>query len=221
MNPELLKQIEEIYHAVLQMPETERQSFLNKSCGENLEIRRKVESLLSFKVSSDEFLESPPESLAAEMFAEKDHLQNLSEPGSFLRKIPFEGGKPIKLTGKTSSNPVVSPDGKVIAFRHLRGGSLPVTVSVLNIDGGNPLHHLDIHSVSWHWTNDSQNLLFADSNESYSNIFKKSLDEKLPKQITDFKSQRIFDFDISNDGKNLVLVRGVESSDVIKISNIY
>lgn len=101
-----------------------------------------------------------------------------NEPGSFLWKIPFEGGKPIKLTDKTSANPVVSPNGKLIAFRCIRGGSLPVTVSVIHIDGGIPTHHLDIHSDSWHWTNDSQNLLFFLTVTKAIRIFSKSLRTK-------------------------------------------
>ncbi len=72
MDSDKLKKVEEIYHAVLEIPPAERESFLAESCGEDVELRREVESLLSFNKSSDEILNSPPEVLAAEMFKEKE-----------------------------------------------------------------------------------------------------------------------------------------------------
>lgn len=77
MNAKRLKQIEEIYHAALEIPEAKRESFLIESCGEDLEMRREIESFLAFKIPSDDFLENPPESLAAEMFAEQDNHTDL------------------------------------------------------------------------------------------------------------------------------------------------
>ncbi len=80
MNGKGLKQIEEIYHAALEIQLAKREIFLAENCGDDAELRREVESLLSFEYSSDDFLETPPESLAAEIFAEQDtikpHQQN-------------------------------------------------------------------------------------------------------------------------------------------------
>ena len=52
-----------------------------------------------------------------------------------------------------------------------------------------------------------------------SNIWRQNLAGGTPKQITNFESGQIFDFDWSRDGKQLALTRGSESSDVILISN--
>ena len=52
-----------------------------------------------------------------------------------------------------------------------------------------------------------------------SNIWRQNLAGGAPKQITNFESGQIFDFDWSRDGKQLALTRGSESSDVIMISN--
>jgi hypothetical protein len=40
-----------------------------------------------------------------------------------------------------------------------------------------------------------------------------------PKQITNFESGQILDFDWSRDGRQLAVTRGSESSDIILISN--
>lgn len=71
MDAERLKQIERTYHKALEIPPDERDTFFGEFCGEDIELRREVESLLSFKNSSDDLLKTSPESLAAEMFGDE------------------------------------------------------------------------------------------------------------------------------------------------------
>lgn len=78
MNIERLNQIEEIYHAALEIPVGEREAFFNKLCGTDADLRREVESLLAFENTSVNFLDAPPESLAAEMFSNKEKTANLA-----------------------------------------------------------------------------------------------------------------------------------------------
>jgi eukaryotic-like serine/threonine-protein kinase len=90
-----LIQIEEIYHAALQIPKTEREPFFEKFCGADEDLRREVESLLAFEESSDHFLDRPPESLAAEMFVEQEKQSNLTgkEIGHYkIKKLLGRGG---------------------------------------------------------------------------------------------------------------------------------
>lgn len=72
MDAERLKQIEKIYHGASGIDPAERAVFLDENCGSDEELRREVESLLSFNNCSDNFLDTPPESLAAEMLFEPD-----------------------------------------------------------------------------------------------------------------------------------------------------
>ncbi|HMS42742.1 MAG TPA: serine/threonine-protein kinase, partial [Pyrinomonadaceae bacterium] len=74
MNIERLNQIEEIYHAALQIPLGERESFFDKTCGADGDLRREVESLLSFEKTSDSFLDNSPKSIIAEIFHEESNL---------------------------------------------------------------------------------------------------------------------------------------------------
>ncbi len=78
MNAERLKQIEEIYHAALENAPDERESFLDESCGADADLRREIESLLAAENSFNSFIELSPAALAAEMFAEKEKQNNLS-----------------------------------------------------------------------------------------------------------------------------------------------
>ena len=77
MNAERLKQIEEIYHAAVEIPFAGREAFFNQFCGADEDLRREVESLLSFEELTDDFLDAPPESLAAEIFVKR------GKPGEF------------------------------------------------------------------------------------------------------------------------------------------
>jgi hypothetical protein len=51
------------------------------------------------------------------------------------------------------------------------------------------------------------------------NLWAQPIDGSPPKQLTNFASERIFNFDFSRDGKQLALSRGTETSDVVLISN--
>src|SRR5688572_18714079 len=77
MDPERLRQVEELYHAALELPPNAREPFIEKSCGDDEELRSELESLLNVKSSSNNLFEKPPLSLAAEMFAEKERKSSL------------------------------------------------------------------------------------------------------------------------------------------------
>lgn len=70
MKAERLAQVEDIYHAVLEVSAEEWPSFLSHSCGDDDELRREVESLLSFSNKPHSLIDVPPLDVAAEMVRE-------------------------------------------------------------------------------------------------------------------------------------------------------
>ncbi len=95
MNATRLKQIEEIYHAAVEIPLDERESFFKISCGADESLRREVESLLSFENTSDSLIDTPPESLVAEMFVERETGMSLidKEIGHYkIKELIGKGG---------------------------------------------------------------------------------------------------------------------------------
>ena len=60
-----LAKIEEIYHAALEKSPSEREEFLTETCGDDEDLRREIESLLSFEEQAADFIETPPEDVAA------------------------------------------------------------------------------------------------------------------------------------------------------------
>ncbi|MGI8409052.1 MAG: protein kinase domain-containing protein, partial [Pyrinomonadaceae bacterium] len=70
MNATRLKQIEEIYHATAENAPSDREVFVSARCGGDEDLRREVETLLSYDEISDSFIDSSPDAIAAEMFAD-------------------------------------------------------------------------------------------------------------------------------------------------------
>src|SRR6516164_9141245 len=59
MNPELWRQVEELFHAALRLSPDARRAFLEKACGEDSGLRRQVELLLSKDEHAGSLLEKP------------------------------------------------------------------------------------------------------------------------------------------------------------------
>ena len=82
-----IAKIEEIYHAALEKPLAERDEFLKKACGDDEELRREVESLLSFDEQAADFIETPPEDLAANLFAKQNNEDIIGKTLNHYRVI--------------------------------------------------------------------------------------------------------------------------------------
>jgi eukaryotic-like serine/threonine-protein kinase len=140
-------------------------------------------------------------------------------------KVSIDGGAPVQLTDQVMYNPTVSPDGSQIAC--LYGGTQPNAlinkIAIIPFAGGDPIKVLELPQ-SFRWTNaglrwapDGRALMHVETTDGVSNIWSLPLDGAKPVQLTDFKTDQIFWFNFSRDGKQLVLSRGTETSDVILI----
>jgi Tol biopolymer transport system component len=146
-----------------------------------------------------------------------------SRDGPFrLWKVSIDGGEPVRLTDKWTANPSVSPDGSQIAcfYREDRQNA-PIKVTIIPFAGGDAVKVLDVpQSVTGpaglRWMTDGRALTYIDTINGVSNIWSLPLDGGKRVQLTDFKTDQIFWFDFSHDGK-LALSRGTQTSDVILI----
>jgi serine/threonine protein kinase len=71
MKPERWQQVEELYHSTLEKDVGERPAFLARACAGDDELRREVESLLSYEDHAKDFIESPALEVAAKIMAEE------------------------------------------------------------------------------------------------------------------------------------------------------
>ena len=65
------QQIEKIYHSVVELPESERLAFLEKTCAGDLSLRQEVESLLRSEQSGEGFLQEPALEAAAKIMSQE------------------------------------------------------------------------------------------------------------------------------------------------------
>jgi TolB protein len=138
-----------------------------------------------------------------------------------LWKVSMDGGEPIRLTDKTSFLGTISPDGKYIACRSSNPALGPMPkVAILPFDGGEPIKWLDVSSEFFRWAPNGRAILYLDNRGGVANIWSQPLDGSKPKQVTDFKSDPVYNFDWSRDGKQLAVLRGIGTKDIVMISNV-
>ena len=138
-----------------------------------------------------------------------------------LWKIPIDGGDPVQVTDKAAVTPVFSMDGKLIACNYWDEASGRYKIAVIPFAGGPPVKIFDElggFNRPLQWTPDGRAIAFIRTTNGVSNLWAQPLDSGQPKQLTEFKDQRIFNFAWSRDGKQLALSRGVVNSDVVLLS---
>jgi len=150
--------------------------------------------------------------------------QALSDAGNTIWKIPIDGGPAVKLSGELfGAVPAVSPDGKMVAFSSFRMAPNPQPLWVVVPSGGGaPLYTLNADlrpSTRLRFTPDGKSLSYIVHEHGISNLWAMPLTGGQPKQLTDFKTDLIFDYAWSRDGKQLALSRGQVSRDVVLLTD--
>jgi Tol biopolymer transport system component len=137
-----------------------------------------------------------------------------------LWKIPIDGGEPIQLVDKLAMAPTVSPDGKLIACYYWDEKlDSQLGIALFPIEGGEPVKTFNLPAHTVRWTRDGSALTYVDSRSGVSNLWSQPIDGGKPVQLTDFKSDLIFAFEWSRDGRQLACARGVATSDVVLFSD--
>ncbi len=88
MNSDRFRRCEELFHAAMSLAENERDAFLQRSCGDDPELRAEVERLLAAHDRSGDFILSPAIATArARVGAETDWAGRLVGPYRVVREI--------------------------------------------------------------------------------------------------------------------------------------
>jgi eukaryotic-like serine/threonine-protein kinase len=146
----------------------------------------------------------------------------LYQVNDFTWKVPADGGDPVKLSS-IKNILGMSPDGKLIA--HLLPPAKPGVKSVgfVSLENNQQVTAIDLPGSSrprrMQWAADGQAITYIDDRNGIQNIWSQPLDGGPPKQVTDFKSDPLWAFAWSLDGKQLACVRGTLPSDVVLISS--
>ena len=142
-----------------------------------------------------------------------------------LWKVSIDGGVLVQLSDQVMFNPTVSPDGSQIAcfYRETQPNALINKIAIIPFAGGDPIKVLDLPQsyrqtqAGLRWTPDGRAVTYVDTIGGVSNIWSLPVDGGKSVQLTDFKTDQIFWFNFSQDGKQFALSRGTQTSDVILI----
>jgi eukaryotic-like serine/threonine-protein kinase len=135
-----------------------------------------------------------------------------------VKKISIEGGEAVQLAEQASS-PIVSPDGKMLAYDYYASDKVH-RIAIMPLDGG-PVKMIENLSSDRNiqWSSDGKGIAYLDRSTGNSEIWYRPIDGGAPKRLTNFKSDEIFWFHWSRDGKQALCVRGNLTSDLVLISN--
>jgi serine/threonine protein kinase len=147
-------------------------------------------------------------------------FQNVPDLG--LSKISIDGGPITQISNKLVSQATVSPDGKLLACRYREQDLSPFKLAILDFATGQVVKAIDTPPINniYRWSTDGKSVLYVLSRNGVANIWSQPIDGSAPKQLTNFKSDLIFGFNYSRDGKSLALARGTVSNDVLLISDV-
>ena len=139
-----------------------------------------------------------------------------------LWKVSIDGGTPTEVSKDLSMAPKIPPDGKrlaVVSFAKEEGRVVP-GFEIRSLAGGKvkflPFPANAPPQIRYSWSPVGKALDYVATTEGVSNIWSLPIDGGKPRQVTDFKSEQIYDFAWSPQG-DLAVSRGTQSSDVVMI----
>lgn len=138
-------------------------------------------------------------------------------------KLPVEGGEPVAMTDEESGSPIVSPDGRWIGLLLLDRPAKMKRLAVMPFAGGQPVFISqgtmtpDYGLIQW--SPDSRALTFIHTRNGVSNIWSQPTSGGAPKQLTDFRSDHIYRFAWSPDGRSLACERGTTINDIVLVTH--
>ncbi|HEY6387912.1 MAG TPA: hypothetical protein VIX91_19725 [Candidatus Acidoferrum sp.] len=113
----------------------------------------------------------------------------------------------------------VSPDGKMLAVPVHEQVHREATarIALFQVDSSNPPRMLDatLYASKVQFTPDGKSVAYAIGEKGVGNVWVQPIDGSAGRAVTDFKSEQIWSFSLSPDGKNLAVLRGHWDSDVV------
>lgn len=134
-----------------------------------------------------------------------------------LKQTP--DGKTVELAADSADFLDLSPDEKSFATLVSSKKTAKLSLIIGSIENGAVIKSFDVPltSVLPKFTPDGKNISYVTAVNGMPEVFLQSLDGGEPKQLTNFRSDRINSFDWSPDGKNLLVVRSKSLNDAVMI----
>ena len=134
-------------------------------------------------------------------------------------RVPLDGGEPEPVTRKETGPARLSPDGGLLVYYYRERPEAPARIEVAPSTGGEPVRVLDSPKDTYGvtWAPDGRALVVLKDVENVSNLWTLPLEGGRLRQLTDWKSDKIFWHAWSRDGRQLAVARGDTFYDVMLI----
>ncbi len=141
---------------------------------------------------------------------------------STLSRVPIDDGSPQQISNLPISGGQfdISPDGKLAAFgtlEHTGGHKEKLAVVDTGTGQARTMEFQHFRFGLVRFSPDGKAVVYPARENGVDNLWLQPLDGNKGRQLTDFTSERIYDFHWSFDGKQLAIVRGHNDSDVVLI----
>jgi Tol biopolymer transport system component len=147
-----------------------------------------------------------------------------------ILRVPLQGGD-SKIVGDVPGQTIrgtmrVSPDGRFLAFPYDQEHPKPLSkLAVISAQTGETVNTFDAPGGIYResclrWSPDGKALQYLLTKGDVTNVWTQPLAGGPPRQVTKSTAGRIFDFNWTYDGKQLLLSRGEVTSDVVLLSNL-
>ncbi|HMD32774.1 MAG TPA: protein kinase [Candidatus Acidoferrales bacterium] len=141
---------------------------------------------------------------------------------NYIFKVPVSGGAPVQVSDRpTVRGPILSPDGRHVAFASVRKDG-PVVVLIVSAESGAIEGELAIPDTLdpsaglANWMPDNRGIALVDIRTGTANLWTLPASGGGPaKQLTRFTSDSFWNFSWSPDGKFIAIARGPITSDVV------
>src|ERR1700722_6867763 len=140
---------------------------------------------------------------------------------SKLWRVSIDGGPSQKVSDLSAAGWAdVSPDGATASFAtvdHAAGHQTKIALIDANTGATRTMLPFEKQRVTdvMRFSRDGKGLIYAVRSDGVDNLWQQSLDGSPGKQFTSFKTEHIWDFRFSPDGRKLELVHGHNDSDVV------
>jgi serine/threonine protein kinase/Tol biopolymer transport system component len=143
-----------------------------------------------------------------------------------LWRVSIDGGEPVEVTHRVAHSPMISPDGKFLAFLSTDSPdplTPPNRIAIMPFDGGEAIKTFEFQPATTvvtvaQWSNDGKSILYTTNTNNLTNIWAQPIDGSAPKQVTDFKELYLTGFAWSRDGKQLACSRSNYTRDAVIVS---
>ena len=149
-------------------------------------------------------------------------VYNALESTNRIMKVSIDGGVPVELAHGEVFFPMVSPDGRSVAYYKSEGeGERKKRKFVIqNIEGVAPIKEIDAPPRAGHldWTPDGKALAYLDHASGKSELYMQPITGGSPVRLLHFESEpmAIVAFAWSHDGKKIAITRAVQfDTDVV------